>query len=502
MGRPTASENADICGVYVFVKNLNGFPAYQNRTTQVVIRWYAPSRRWLVDRGGFRNSEVCVAFANEISGLGHPAHPNMVWYIWDTKRNTHAKADEVSSVDAPQEFTFSKQGGPEQENFIVNGKYVLHDIAHSRPMYLNSDLECGTAMWFNPREQRWCISDRQNYGSDIVCAYAAVGHEFHPLDPSLQWWFWESSKEAFVLDPTAGSIDAPESVHVLCPNPQAPQICGTYQLYGIQHGKPVYLQTNGPSVIRCSSDGSKWLIDCDGRQQPGLLTKFHQWIMTGSSDDARERCTAWAAAQMTNHPGHLNLQWHVWDQAGQRHVPDTTLVCTGAPLHINVTGQIVSRDNFDVAGNYNLQGSTATDGIALYSKPGTNICIYYSKSKRWVIDRHGTADNGVCVAYADTKDCQEYPSSELTWHAFDRSTGGFKPDPSMRVKPIDLQAGAAISAIPMSAVNDQFEPMEYGCVRPGRSIQRGDPYSMFQAPDAKMGQQLPRQGWLGSIFGA
>jgi len=207
--------------------------------------------RWLMDRGGIRNSDVCVAFAPQVQNCNHPAHPELIWHVWEAQSQSHVEDLTVVAMDVPEELTFIGRAH-NRENFIVNGKYVLAAVVHGRAAYRHQSEEL--LIRFHAQEDRWLISDPRDVGSNICSVWADAGNALHPGDASMQWQFWEPERSTFVNDPSAGIVNAPEIVHVIWRHPQAEnaRINGTYHLAGIHERKPLYVQPGTSSVIRYS----------------------------------------------------------------------------------------------------------------------------------------------------------------------------------------------------------------------------------------------------------
>eukprot|EP00913_Durusdinium_trenchii_P025880 g24286.t1 len=141
-GRSSGRENSDIVGEYVQRGAVYGRPIYRQQGSTTVIRYWPPSRRWLIDREGLRESDVCVAFAAESLDLPHPAHPELIWCVWQSTAQAHVPDTEVIAVSGPRCVTIvGRAGGREKD--LVNGQYHFSNVVHGRPMYIHSRGDLG-----------------------------------------------------------------------------------------------------------------------------------------------------------------------------------------------------------------------------------------------------------------------------------------------------------------------------------------------------------------------
>lgn len=443
LGRSSARENGDICGEYTLVGMHLGSACYQKPSSSVAIRYWQPMRRWVIDREGMRESEICVAFADDATGLGHPAHSQLIWNVWDAHAQAHLLDPDVMVSDAPAVLSFVGRG-PGCENSSLNGEYELLEMRHGRPAYRHRSG--GAVIRYYAPEDRWLISAAAE-GGNICSAYADARGTAHPGFPELEWCFWEGKRNAFMHDLVVAALTAPTLVHVIGRNPQAEnaRICGTYRLAGAYEGRPVYLQPGTNAVIRYAAKHNWWLIDCDGCAEPSLSSKLYQWVMSGDAAAARDRCSAYCEAQSTDHPGYGSLEWKVWDSNSGRHNLDLWVRATTAPLSLRVSGRSPTRENGDIDGDYVLAGTHL--GRPAYQRPGSHFAIrYWPAMQRWLIDREGLRNTDTCVAYADGPADAEHPaSSGFRWHIFESSRGCHLADPGVAVSvppdaPLELPA--------------------------------------------------------------
>jgi hypothetical protein len=215
----------------------------------------------------------------------------------------------------------------------------------------------GTAVLrFNAPDGRWLLAGPEMAGNSCV-AFAEPGL-LSGLS-GLHWHFWEARRGAFQLDSNVHVLAAPPRVHVVgrCLGKANAQINGTYHLAGIHESRPVYIQPGTQKVIRYVASSDRWIIDCEGLQEPSLLSRFYHWVLTGDAAASEEKCTAFAQAHGAGHPGYCALEWEVWEASSGRHVLDPCVRATTAPLVVRVCGRALGQENGDIAGDYHLVGT-------------------------------------------------------------------------------------------------------------------------------------------------
>jgi len=327
--------------------------------------------------------------------------------------------------------------------------------------------------------------------------------DFQHPDANLEWKFWETQGRDFIVDPNAGLVDAPDVVHITGrdPSTEVARINGTYHLAGVHDGRPMYVQPGTQGVIRYSPRNDQWLIDLHGLAHPSLLNRLFQWVLTGDAEAAKDRCSAWTKANFCKHPGELDLKWNVFESALGKHILDEKVMATSAPMTVQVNRREDCSENFDVIGEYHFVGIHEKSPV--YQKPDAQIYLYFSSSGRWVIDRNGVQDSGVCVAYVDGKSGDPTKTHGL-WNLFRR--GAFSPDMHMSViavevpPPVDFPVAAHCEALPggpFVAQNPAYHGMKRGY---GVEQHLGHP---VHAPHAKFARTTSTggSGWL-RIFGA
>lgn len=420
VGRHGARENSDLCGEYLLEGIHGGRAAYRKKGAATAIRFAPQVGRWVIDRQGFRDSDVVVAYADNSLNSDHPGRPELIWHIWEPRAQAHVADAEVAALDAPA--MISLVGRARQlENFAACGEYQIYAVHHGRPMYKQKNGD--VVLRYHSPEGRWLVSGFGAKGN-VCSAFADGTGASHPGFAELQWNFWESKRNAFVTDPATRTLASPALLHIIgrAPDAENGAICGTYHLAGAQEGRPMYVQPGTQKVIRYSSKSDRWLIDCDGLQEPSLMSKLYQWILSGDASAASERCSAFAPARGTLHPGTSALEWQVWEARAARHTFDPLVRGTTASLAVRVTGRESQRENGDIVGEYVLAGTHG--GRPAYVKSGTRIALrFWAPARRWVIDREGLRNSDHCVAYADDPGESEHPCIPGPWYVYESSRG-------------------------------------------------------------------------------
>ncbi|CAK0847694.1 unnamed protein product [Prorocentrum cordatum] len=494
VGRSAGQENHDICGEYVHVGQHHGFAVYQKLGSATAIRYLRSMHRWVIDRAGVRESDVCVAWANDSVGSIHPARADLIWHVWDVTSQVHVMDANVVTFSAPAKITLVGRAA-NRENASANGEYTLAGVCHSRPLYQHRN---GTAVLrFHSDEGRWLLSSVYDSGN-VCCAFAEGDSMPHPGFPELQWHFWEPQVGKFSPDPATRTLTAPRMLHVMGRSAESgnARICGTYYLAGAWEGRSLYVQPGTQTVIRYSGKTDRWLIDCEGLAEPSLMSKLYHWILTGDTSAASERCTAHSQACGTQHPGFCDLQWQVWDTLSGRHNRDLKVRATTAPLAVRIAGRLPASENSDINGDYVLQ--TTHLGRPAYQKVGGRAMIrFWPPSGRWVIDREGLRNTDSCVAYADSpqQNSDHPPTDGAAWYVWETSRGGHF-----------LDQGLAAS-VPADAPTELPPPApaagKRGLAAPPVVDQKRRRLDAADAAEARARRPdgLAGQGWLPRIFG-
>lgn len=430
VGRPITRENGDLCGEYVYAGVHGGRAAYRKRGAATAIRYVPQLGRWVMDRQGLRDSDVCVAYADDCVNTEHPGRPELLWHVWETRAQAHVADADLAAVDAPAVVSLvgRAQG---RENSAVAGEYELFAVHHGRPAYRQRHEDVMIRYMAAP-EDRWLITTAAV--GNFCSAFADGGGAPHPGFATMQWHFWEQQRGAWICDPSTKTLASPSTVHLIgrAATAENARICGTYHLAGAHDGMPIFVQPGTQKVMRYSAKTDRWLVDCDGLAAPSLVSRLYQWILSGDAAAATERCSAFAPANGTAHPGCCMLEWQVWEARAGRHVPDPWVRATTAPLALHVCGRDPVRENCDIDGEYMLVGTHC--GRPAYVKNGTRLAIrYWAPMRRWVIDREGLRNSDLCVAYADDLGEAEHPGNSGPWHVFESSKGCHLADPHVAV---------------------------------------------------------------------
>lgn len=433
LGAPIASSgSSNIAGEYTLLAAPQGRACYRQVGSNTTIYFNCAVGRWVFDRNGVTNSDVCVAYADDPVGFDHPGHPGLVWCVWDGALRAHERDDQFMVTDAP--LLISVLGRlSSHDNSTVNGEYELASIHHGRPAYQKVDAD--VVIKYDANDGRWLLG-RPTDSGNVCTAFADALNTLHPGNPALEWHFWDTQRRNFVLDPLFCTVVAPKTMQVLgSPNEgeRAP-FCGTYHLAGVNEGHPVYVRPGTQTVIRHSSRSDRWLIDTQGLTEPSLMSKLYQWILKGDAAAARDRCSAYAEGMGTSNPAHVGLQWHVLDTHSGRHVPDPWLCVTTAPLQVQVQGPNYA----EVAGLYGDYVAVGTfAGRAAYQKPGSTYVIrFFERHSRWVLDSKGLRDSDQCSAYADSGAGSESPIGCRSWCFFDSPRGVYIEEPRLSIVPL------------------------------------------------------------------
>ncbi|CAK0847692.1 unnamed protein product [Prorocentrum cordatum] len=115
VGRSAGQENHDICGEYVHVGQHHGFAVYQKLGSATAIRYLRSMHRWVIDRAGVRESDVCVAWANDSVGSIHPARADLIWHVWDVTSQVHVRVGDKQrgALPGPGSGRVGSRGRPD-----------------------------------------------------------------------------------------------------------------------------------------------------------------------------------------------------------------------------------------------------------------------------------------------------------------------------------------------------------------------------------------------------
>jgi len=430
VGMDPGRENADICGEYRLCGKHCGYPAYKSISTSTAIRFCPSHSRWLMDRGGIRESDICVAYADAGQNAWSPTSYDLVWHVWDSRHSTFVHNEQVMATEEPLSITFVGRD-VDLSNSACNGEYQLHCLRDGKPLYVHKAADM--LIRYYAQEGRWLLSGKHDVGN-MCMAYADGDDSPHPACPALRWHFWAPERQDWVFDQQAGAVDAPGSVHVVGRDEQFgnSRINGTYQMVAVFQGRPLYWQKGTQQIIRYSPKSDNWLIQCDGVPQPTRLKRFFTWIFNGDSSATEDTCTAFAKAYGRNHPAHA-VQWQVFDTICGNFKPDSSVLVTAAPLVVNVSGRQDGRCCSIINGTYTL--AAAINGYPAYKKVGAQLVLYHFRHNRWLIAKTvDLANSGVCMAYADSQSEEGHPDGLRSgWHVWENSRNLHLPDPSVLV---------------------------------------------------------------------
>ncbi|CAE7736568.1 Hagh [Symbiodinium microadriaticum] len=120
VGRHKERENQDLQGEYHMIGMVHGRPAYRKPGTRTVIRYWPVADRWLIDREGVQESDICNAYAEQ-GGARHPAVEELVWRVWESQHRQHVRDPEFLVTAAPNTIqVLGRAAG--KENWALNGE--------------------------------------------------------------------------------------------------------------------------------------------------------------------------------------------------------------------------------------------------------------------------------------------------------------------------------------------------------------------------------------------
>jgi len=423
-------ESKYICGEYIRrgLASNDSYPVYNKRGSDQTISFR--QGRWLIAREGRPESDLCFAWA-EASGSSFPCM-KLSWKVWDKAAREFVAAPEVKVFEAPSSLSVC---GRDQEKWAneVNGEYSLVGLDNGRPLYRKADGKTSVIRYLES-EGRWLFSAGYHRENQCV-AYAEARNSplWHPGCGTLEWHFLADAGH-WLPDRAVHVLDVPLKCHVMGRNDQAgnDRICGTYQLAGLGDGLPVYTRPGTNAMIRYSLKTDMWLIDCDALAEPGMLGRFLQWLQKGDAIQADDKCSAYAQAKGTAHPGHLELEWAVWEPQRGCHVTDPCVRSFAAPEAISVGGRAEEAENSDICGDYQLVGLHVC--WPAYRKPKEQHAVRFCPmARRWAIDREGFRDSALCVAFAEAAPGAQHPGGTFQWNVYDHRTGQFAVDATLSI---------------------------------------------------------------------
>lgn len=410
VGRSVA-ENLDICGQYLHGGWAEGRATYLQVGSSTAISF----RRgvWVIDRHGVGDSVMAVAWAED---NGELCPFGVAWQVWSASAQDFVVDAKLTAIDVMKVAFVG--------NSDMSGEYTLEGLNDDGAPYYGKG---GTLIRYHRETQRWLVAGREQTGSYCM-AFADAHSAPHPGFACLKWHVWNASSSRWDADEHCHCLDAPSVIHVLGRHEKArnARICGTYYLAGLKEGRPLYLLPGKKAVIRYEKD--RWLIDFDALAEPGILGRLLQWALSTPDD-----CSAFAEATGSSHPGHLELEWHVWEPSQNRAVLDPGVRATVAPDKLTVTGRGPAEENGDICGDYFLVG--LHKGWPAYQQKSTQMVIRRERN-RWLIDREGFRDSLTCVAYASAVPGVQHPADggSQRWHVYENRSQGHTLDLSLAVQ--------------------------------------------------------------------
>lgn len=405
-GRNKDRENQDLQGEYHRIKVLyHGRPAYRKPGTQIVIRYWSVADRWLIDRDGLQESDICNAYAEQ-GGAKYPASEDLVWRVWETQHRQHLRDPELLVTAAPSVVqVIGRACG--KENWALNGEYRLVGLHQGRPAYQKTGKFKHAIRYWEPGD-RWLIDLEGLREVDVCNAYADAGGSLHPGNANLTWHVWDSQRSVHIRDPGLRALVTPAVVELV--GREAPRenasMNGSYHIFQMHAGRPAYLKADGSGhAIRYWPREDRWLVDLDGLQD-------------------KDVCNAYAEASGSfEHPGNLNIMWHVWETSRGRHLTDVSVRTFVAPHWVCISGRLSSKENATINGTYEL--AKIVEGKVAYKKEGHDHVIrYWPTEDRWIIDLEAGFHGGdIANAYADAKGAEHPGNSDLVWYVWETSQG-------------------------------------------------------------------------------
>lgn len=444
VGRREQQENGDINGEYYLMGEHDQKAVYTMPSTGMSIRYYSRFGRWVIDRRGIQDSDICVAYADETQWMDHPACGQpLIWKVWESSQGMHVDDLQVLVIDAPNSLTFL--GRPEHTaHFEIAGAH------HGRALYRNQTR----LIRYDGQECRWMLSQAHQLSGSECFAWADGGSSQHPGDPALLWNFWDNRQNAHIPDPNSKVMDVPLKLHMLGRSPESDNAAlnGTYTLQGLAANRPVYVQNETNRLIRYCADSDRWLVECNHQASAGVMKQLANWIFQGGS--SLQDCEAFCEAHGSAHPGLSELEWNVFDARAGRHVKDFEVRVFDVPLAITVCGRDARRDAaMEINGDYFLACTNA--GLPAYQKNASDIFISYLPThRRWTLGK-GLCNPGSVFAYADKPPGQDHPSGlGIVWHVFEGARGEFLADPAIAV--LSLASAPKMPASSLAPCTAQF----------------------------------------------
>eukprot|EP00928_Gymnodinium_smaydae_P009353 TRINITY_DN13490_c0_g1_i1.p1 TRINITY_DN13490_c0_g1~~TRINITY_DN13490_c0_g1_i1.p1 ORF type:complete len:515 (+),score=58.34 TRINITY_DN13490_c0_g1_i1:120-1664(+) len=404
VGRTTTRENADLQGEYRRIGLHHGRPAYRKPGTRTVIRYWSIADRWLIDREGLQESDICNAYAEQ-GGALHPGCEELVWRVWETAHRSHVRDPELLVTAAPSVVQVIGRGSG-KENWALNGEFQLVGLHQGHVAYEKPGATHAIRYW--TAGDRWLIDLEGLRHVDVCNAFADACGAPHPGVGNFSWHVWDSAKGRHVADSCLQTTCAPRVIEILGrehPKENA-AMNGPYHLLGMHAGRVAYQKADGSGhCIRYWPREDRWLIDLEGLR------------------DA-EVCNAYAEARGGyDHPGDPALVWHVWETSRGRHLADSAVRSVVAPHSVRISGRDATKENAAVNGEYEIVN--ITDGRPGYLNRETGgVLRYWPKEDRWLCDLEAGFHGGdVANMYTEAKGADQPGVVDLIWFVWETSRG-------------------------------------------------------------------------------
>lgn len=418
VGRATSRENADLIGEYRKVGIHHGRPAYRKPGTRTVIRYWSVADRWLIDREGLQESDICNAYAEQ-GGARHPAVEELVWRVWESSHRCHVRDPELLVTAVPLQIQIVGRASG-KENCDLNGEYKLIGLHQGRVAYIKEDK--GHAIRYWAIGDRWLIDLEGLRDIDTCNGYTDARGTLHPGNPAFTWHVWDSTRGRHILDSCLQSLTAPRVIELVGrehPKENA-AMCGTFHLVGMHAGRPAYVKADGSRhAIRYWPREDRWLIDLDGLQNSDC-------------------CNGYAEAHGGfEHPGDGQLMWHIWETSRGRHLADPAVRTLVAPHTVVVSGRDPYKENCGMNGEYHIIG--LIEGRPAYQQPETDYTVrYWPSEDRWLIDLENSIHGGdVANAYADARGAEHPGNTDLLWYIWETSRGRHVSDEDVLLQAVE-----------------------------------------------------------------
>eukprot|EP00746_Dinoflagellata_sp_MGD_P087290 gnl/MRDRNA2_/MRDRNA2_34637_c0_seq1.p1 gnl/MRDRNA2_/MRDRNA2_34637_c0~~gnl/MRDRNA2_/MRDRNA2_34637_c0_seq1.p1 ORF type:complete len:959 (+),score=117.30 gnl/MRDRNA2_/MRDRNA2_34637_c0_seq1:112-2988(+) len=402
VGRDNSRENASLNGEYRITQMHEGKPIYQKLGTTVVIRYWPREQRWLIDKDGNRQSDVCNAFAEQRRAR-HPAVDDLIWHVWESAHSRHM-VDPSFFVTTNPETIQCRGRRAGKENDRINGEYTLVGLHQGKVAYQKLGTQHVIRYW--PQDDRWLIDFEGLRDCGVCNAFCDADGTSHPGHGTLHWNIWETTRGKHIPDPDVRTFTAPGSCEMIGQEIISDNVTinGTYELMGLHDGKPWYQQGVNGHCIKFNFEKHQWQLD---------------------PEDFGGVCKAFAEVADTEHPGSKDLVWHVWAIACRRYITDAAMKSFTAPRFVEIKGRAKGKSNRSINGLYHVCGFHK--GLPAYRKvgkvPSNHTIRYWPPADQWIIDAEGIRDIGLANAWAHAN-CADHPGyPSLIWHVWEQSWG-------------------------------------------------------------------------------